>query len=136
MNSRPALEIVERYLNIVLVENNHGKGLEDLLTEDFVFDDPFGKASSAREFLGNSQRWIDTPKSFQMEKQFIDGNQVCSVYRIDVTTPSGVKVGVDLVDVVELRASRISKEKVYFANPVQFAKDMGFLSVYLEPFGS
>jgi len=136
MNSRPALEIVERYLNIVLVENNHGKGLEDVLTEDFVFDDPFGKASSAREFLGNSQRWIDTPKSFQMEKQFIDGNQVCSVYRIDVTTPSGVKVGVDLVDVVELRASRISKEKVYFANPVQFAKDMGFLSVYLEPFGS
>ena len=136
MNSRPTLEIVDKYLNIVLVQNKHGKGLEDLLTEDFVFDDPFGRASSAREFLGNSQPWIDTPKSFRMERQFIDGDHVCSVYRIDVTTPSGGMAGVDVVDVVELRGNRIAKERVYFANPVQFAKDMGFLSAYVKPFGS
>ena len=120
----------------MLVENNHGKGLEEVLTEDFVFDDPFGKTSSAREFLGNTQRWIDTPKSFQMEKQFVDGNRVCSLYRIDVVTPSGTKAGFDVVDVFELRANRIAKERVYFANPLQFAKQMGFLSAYLKSFGS
>ena len=135
MDKQTALDTVDRYLKIMLTDNNHGTGLEEVLTEDFVFDDPFGTASSAREFLNNSKRWIDTPKSFRVEKQFIDGDQVCSVYRIDVTTPSGARVGFDVVDVVELRGNRIAKERVYFANPVQFAKDMGFLSAYLKGFG-
>jgi hypothetical protein len=132
MDAASAIAIVNKYLNIMLVEINHGKGLENILSDDFVFDDPFGKASSAREFIGNSQRWIDTRKSFRMQQQFIDGTHVCSLYTIDVVTASGTRISADVVDLVELRAGLIAKEKVYFANPVRFAKDMGFLSDYLK----
>jgi ketosteroid isomerase-like protein len=134
MDTASTVAIVNKYLNIMLVENNHGKGLETILSEDFVFDDPFGKASSAREFIRNTQRWIDTRKSFRMQQQFIDGTHVFSLYTIDVVTPSGTQTSAEVVDLVELRAGRIAREKVYFANPVKFAKDMGFVSEYLKQF--
>jgi|GEM_PF-5319225 len=134
METGSAAAIVNRYLNIMLVENNHGSGLENILSEDFVFDDPFGKASSAREFIDYSQRWIATPKSFRMQRQLLEGNVVVSMYTIDVVTPSGAGASFEVVDVVELRAGKIAKEKVFFANPVKFAKDMGFASEYLKQF--
>jgi hypothetical protein len=71
-----------------------------------------------------------------MDRQFVEGDRVWSTYRIDVVTPSGATVGFDLVDIVEFHGSRIAREWVYFANPVQFAKEMGFLSAYLKAFGA
>ena len=136
MHTKTATAIVNKYLNIMLVENNQGRGLETILSEDFTFADPFGKASSAAEFIGNgqTQRWIATRKSFRMQRQFADGNHVCSVYVIDVVMPSAATASFEVVDLIEIRSDRIAKEKVYFANPVQFAKEMGFLSEYLKQF--
>lgn len=126
--------VVSRYLRIVLVENNQGKGLEDILAPDFAFDDPFGKASSASEFIASTQRWIATKKTLNVRRQVVDGNWVWSDLELHVTTPSGQTSVVNLIDVVQLRDDRITKENVYFANPVQFAKDMGFLEDYLKHF--
>jgi len=135
MDTQAALATVNRYLKIMLTDNNHGQGLEEILTDDFIFDDPFNKTSTAREFVAKTQPWITTRKTFRMDRQFVEGDRVCSTYRIDVATPSGATVGFDLVDIVEFRGSRIAREWVYFANPVQFAKEMGFLSAYLKAFG-
>lgn len=136
MDNTGAAAIVNKYLNVMLIENNHGRGLENLLREDFTFDDPFTKASSAREFMTNpaTLRWIDTRKSFRMRRQFVDGDQVCSIYVIDVVTPAGANASFEVADLFELRDGRIAKEKVYFADPVRFAKDMGFLPDYLKQF--
>lgn len=133
MNEKAAT-VVNRYLQIVLLENNQGKGLEEVLASDFVFDDPFGKSSSAREFIAYAQRWIATKKTLKVRRQVVDGDRVWSDLELDVTTPSGGTTVVNLVDVVQLRDQHIVTENVYFANPVQFAKDMGFLEEYLKQF--
>jgi hypothetical protein len=133
-----SVALVEKYLNIVLVENKHGGGLEHVLADDFSFEDPFVVESSITrgQFLGNPQtmRWIDTPKSYEVQRRFADENRVCLAYTIRVVGPSGTAGNYDVVDVFELRGDRIAKEKVYFADPVKFAKEMGFGSDYVKRF--
>jgi SnoaL-like domain len=134
MKPADPIAITNAYLRIVFTENNHGAGLENLLADDFTFYDPFANASTAREFITNTLRWIDTKKSLHVHRQFVDGNHVCSMYSIEVTTASGAMESFEIVDVVEIRADRIAVEKVYFADPVKFASDMGFASDYLKQF--
>ena len=135
MDTKAALATVNRYLKIMLTDNNHGQGLEEILTDDFIFDDPFNKTSTAREFVAKTQ-----PGSPPGRRSAWTGSSSRAIgyaphTEIDVATPSGATVGFDLVDIVEFRGSRIAREWVYFANPVQFAKEMGFLSAYLKAFG-
>lgn len=127
-----AIKIVNKYLDIMFVENNNGAGLSDILAHDFVFDDPFTVARGANDFISKTQDWIKTKKTLRMEKQLVDKNSVCSLYSIDVQTPKGNTETFQLNDYVELRDGKISKEKVYFFNPVQFAKAMGFLDTYIK----
>ncbi|MDP9037192.1 MAG: nuclear transport factor 2 family protein [Myxococcota bacterium] len=134
-----AAALVNRYLTIMMVERKQGAGLVDILDSGFVFEDPFvGRSDSVHQFIDNPQvqRWIDTPKSLRMQRQFVDGRHVCSTFAIDVVGPSGAAASYDVVDVVEVRGDRIVKEAVYFANPLKFAKDMGFAAAYVKPFGS
>jgi hypothetical protein len=132
MDNTSAVAVVNQYLDIMLVQNRQGEGLENVLTDDFQFDDPFGTASSAREFTSYVQRWIATPKSLHMKHHFVDGDQVCSIYTIDVANASGARASFDIADLFELHGGRIAKEKVFFANPVEFARHMGFASDYLK----
>jgi hypothetical protein len=129
-------EIVNKYLNIIFVENKNGEGLSDLLAEDFVFNDPFTKALSAKGFIDNpaTQNWIKTKKTLRMEKQLITKNSVCSLYSIDVQTPNGNTETFQLNDYVELHDGKISKERVYFFDPLKFAKAMGFLDSYVKAY--
>jgi hypothetical protein len=131
-----SLEIVNKYLNIIFVENKNGVGLSDLLAEDFVFNDPFTNASSAKEFIDNpaTQNWIKTGKTLSMEKQLVNENSVCSLYSIAVQTPNGKAEIFQLNDYVELTNGKISKERVYFSDPLQFAKAMGFLDSYVKAY--
>jgi len=134
METKNPLEIVNKYLNIIFVENKNGEGLTDMLTEDFSFDDPFSKSSSAKAFITNSQPWIKTKKTLRMQKQFVDSNLVCSIYTIDVLTLSGKTESFDLADYIELRNGKIAKEKVYFFDQVKFTKAMGFMEEYLKQY--
>lgn len=133
-----AAALVNRYLKIMMVERNHGAGLADILDPSFLFEDPFvGRSDSAHQFLDNAQvqRWIDTPKSLRMQRQFVDGDHVCSTFAIEVVGPSGTAASYDVVDVVEVRGDRLAQEAVYFANPLKFAKGMGFAAAYVKSFG-
>jgi ketosteroid isomerase-like protein len=135
-NYMESSEIVNKYLNIIFVENNNGAGLSDILAEDFVFNDPFTKALSAKDFIDNpaTQNWIKTRKKFRMEKQLIIKNSVCSLYSIDVQTPNGNTETFQLNDYVELNDGKISKERVYFFDPLKFAKAMGFFDSYVKAY--
>ena len=123
-----ALEVINKYLNIMLLENNAGEGLMDVVTSDFTFDDPFTKASSAQEFLEKTKDWIQTPKTFTLETEFVKENRVCKVYTLHVVIPTGETVDFAVADVFDLREGKIAKEKVYFFEPNKFAQAFGILS--------
>jgi len=69
-----------------------------------------------------------------MEKQLSTKNSVCSLYSIDVQTPNGNTETFQLNDYVELNDGKISKEQVYFFDPLKFAKAMGFFDSYVKAY--
>ena len=129
-----SLEIVNKYLNIIFVENKNGEGLSDILASNFVFDDPFSPARGASDFISKTQNWIKAKKTIQMEKQFADVNNVCSIYNIGVVTQSGDTAYFKLADYVKLLDGKIIIEQVFFDDPVKFAKAMGFMDFYLKKY--
>lgn len=129
-----SVDIVNKYLNIIFVENNNGAGLSDILAKDFVFDDPFNVARNADEFISKTQNWIKTKKTLKMEKQLVNKNSVCSLYTIEVQTPKGDTQSFKLNDYVEVTDGKISKETVYVFDPLKFAKAMGFLDNYVKAY--
>ena len=130
-----ALEVINTYLNILLLAQNAGEGLMDVVTADFTFDDPFTQASSAQEFLEKTKDWIQTPKTFTLETEFVHENRVCKVYTLHVVIPTGETVDFAVADVFALREGKIAKEKVYFFEPNTFARAFGILSdVEIPPF--
>jgi hypothetical protein len=129
-----SLEIVNKYLHIVFIENKNGEGLSDILAADFIFDDPFMHVSGPEAFISQGQNWIKAKKTIQIENQFSEGNNVCSIYNIGIVTPAGETANFQLVDHVKLLNGKIIKEQVYFSDPVKFAKAMGFMDVYLNKY--
>jgi len=81
-----------------------------------------------------TQNWIKAKKSIQMEKQFTDGNNICSIYSMGVVTPAGDTASFQLADYIALLGGKIAKERVYFSDPVKFAKAMGFMDTYLKKY--
>lgn len=126
------LDIVNKYLDIIFSKN--GEGLSDILMKNFIFDDPFTVARNAGEFIEKSAGWVRAEKSILMEKQFLDGNQTCSIYTIETRTPSGSKERFRLADYIEVRDDQISKERVYFFDQVAFAASMGFKDAFLKKY--
>jgi hypothetical protein len=48
--------------------------------------DPFTKASSAQEFLEKTKDWIQTPKTFTLETEFVNENSKRKVYFFEPNT--------------------------------------------------
>ena len=129
-----SLTIVNRYLNIIFVEDNKGAGLSDLLADDFVFDNPFSTARGSNDFISKVQMFISTKKTYKIERQFVNGDAVCTIYSFDVVTASGSTETFHVTAYAELRNGKIVKEREYFSDPVKFAKAMGFLENYLKAY--
>ena len=116
-----ALHIVNKYFDILATKT--GEGLESLVTDDVTFAGPFFQATGSTQFVGGMQKWVQVPKTYRMQKQFVAGNDTCSIYTVEVVSPSGKKVSVDMADWIELRDDKIAKERVYF-DPREWAKAM------------
>jgi limonene-1,2-epoxide hydrolase len=129
-----SLAIVNKYLNIIFVEDNKGTGLSDLLSDDFVFDNPFSTARGSNDFITKVQMFISTRKTYKIERQFVNREAVCTIYSFDVVTVGGTKETFQVTAYAELRNGKIVKEREYFSDPVKFAKAMGFLDNYLKAY--
>jgi|GEM_PF-1598871 len=94
-----------------------------MITDNIVFDGPFLKTSGAQNFIRDYQIFIQAKKSYTMLKQFADGNDICSIYIMDMETPQGV-VACHIADWMEFREDKVAKITIYF-DPRALAKALG-----------
>jgi ketosteroid isomerase-like protein len=59
-----------------------------------------------------------------MLRQFENGNDVCSIYEMDIATPSGGMMTIELTDWIQVADGRVAKQKIYY-DPREFAKAFG-----------
>ena len=106
-----AIDIVNKYYSIL--SEKQGEGLEAIAADDIVFDDPMTKARGVAEFVHYTKMWAQNKIIFHMLKQFADGNDICSLYTMEIPNPGGM-LRIDVADFIQVREGKIAKEKVYF----------------------
>ncbi len=117
-----ALDVVKKFYDIT--ENKKGEGLEETLTDDMKFDGPLMHSSNAKEYVESTKQFLQMHKATRMTKQFEDGDDVCSIYEMDIATPDGGTFTVDMVDWITVKGGKVAKQKIYY-DPREFAKAFG-----------
>jgi ketosteroid isomerase-like protein len=98
--------------------------LRDLLTEDFVFMGPLMRTEGREQYLGLLGQFLPAHVGYRFHHRFVDGNEVCSVYDMDVRTPSGATLTLSMADWLAVRAGRICRQKLFY-DPRGFAEAFG-----------
>ena len=117
-----ALDAVNTYFAILA--NKTGEGLVELVTDDVTFEGPFFQATGASEFLQGMKKWLQVPKTYHIQRQFVAENETCSIYSVEVVSPAGEKIRIEMADWIELRDGKVAKERVYF-DPREWAQALG-----------
>jgi ketosteroid isomerase-like protein len=117
-----ALETVKRFYDAT--ENKKGRGLETILAKDMAFIGPLMKTSGAQDYIDSTRQFLQMHKATRMLKQFENGNDVCSIYEMDIATPSGGMITIELTDWIQVADGRVAKQKIYY-DPREFAKAFG-----------
>lgn len=116
------LDIVKNYFELLATKDV--ERLPAMVADDATFKGPFFTASGREEFVAGMQRWMQVPKVFHMEQQFIADDETCSIFTVDLTGPNGDIVSVAMADWITLRDGKVAKERVYF-DPREWAKAIG-----------
>ena len=64
-------------------------GAAELLDDNFSFDGPMLQATSKAEFLAGSAALGPIVRGCDIHRQWVDGDDVCSIYDFKVETPAG-----------------------------------------------
>ena len=64
-------------------------GAAELLTDEFSFTGPILQADNKVDFLAGSARLGPIVQGYEMHRQWVDGDEVCSIYDFKVKTPVG-----------------------------------------------
>jgi hypothetical protein len=64
-------------------------GAAQLLSDDFTFQGPMLQANGKAEFLAGAAQLGPIVRGCELHHQFVDGDQVCSIYDFKIETPAG-----------------------------------------------
>jgi hypothetical protein len=65
------------------------EGAAEYLVEDFRFEGPVLTANSRADFLAGAAQLGPIVRGCEMHRQWVDGDQVCSIYDFKIETPLG-----------------------------------------------
>lgn len=65
------------------------EGASELLADDFDFEGPMIQAKGKAEFLAGASPLGPIMRGADMRRQWVDGDEVCSVYDFKIETPLG-----------------------------------------------
>ena len=119
-----ALKVVNKLYE--LTDGKKTKGLEDLLAEDMSFAGPVMNASGAKQYIAMNEQLLPSHLQTRMQSQFEKSNQVCSIYEMDLKTPSGTVITLQIADWIRVAEGKIVEQRIYY-DPREFAKAFGML---------
>lgn len=105
-----ALETTNRYYDVV---QNKGAGLADVLADDVTFNGPLVQWTGKAEFLEGFAQMAEGMAGIRMLKQFENGDEVCSIFEMDMNTPKG-PITASMAEWVKVSNGRIAAAKLHF----------------------
>jgi len=100
-----ALDIVNRFMQ---------SQDPSLLADDFRFLGPVDQTTGIDAFITLNADFFPLVTKMSMLKQFEQGNDVCSLYEMDLTSPSGTSLTLHIADWVVVEGGKMVKERMYY----------------------
>jgi ketosteroid isomerase-like protein len=117
-----ALEIVKKLYK--LTDSKKTTGLEDLLANDMVFVGPVMRSDGAKQYITLNEQLLPFHIQTRMKSQFEKGDEVCSIYEMDLRTPSGGAITLQVADWIRTEGGKVAEQRIYY-DPREFAEAFG-----------
>ncbi len=85
-----------------------------LLADDFRFIGPVDQATGIDAFMKLNESFFPLVTGMRMLKQFENGNDVCSIYEMDLKSPSGQSLTLNIADWVVVKNGKMEVERIYY----------------------
>lgn len=118
------LATVNRFLHLT---SSSGNGLGEaagLLAEDVVFKGPLMSLTGRAAYLELLGQFVPAHVSTRVLRQFVDGDEVCSINHLTVRSPAGEQVVLEMAEWFRLRDDRIAEHTLFY-DPRGFAAAFG-----------
>jgi ketosteroid isomerase-like protein len=123
-----SLDLVNRFLSLASPKGRDIQALlpeiAKLFAEDLVFTGPLTKLEGRDKYIGLLGRILAVQNEFEPIRQFEDGDEVCSIHAMTVTTPTGNRLRSEVAEWFKIRNGVIAEHKIYY-DPREFMKAFG-----------
>jgi hypothetical protein len=88
-------------------------GAAELLADEFTFIGPVLQASSKAEFLAGSAALAPIVRGCEIRRQWVNGDEVCSIYDFKVETPAGAG-SIPMAEWSVVRGHKLVSSRLFF----------------------
>ncbi|HZD03210.1 MAG TPA: nuclear transport factor 2 family protein [Actinomycetes bacterium] len=88
-------------------------GAAELLADEFSFNGPILQAAGKAEFLAGSGTAAAIARGCHIHRQWVDGDEVCSIYDFAVETPAGAG-SIPMAEWCVVRDGRLVSSRLLF----------------------
>lgn len=117
-----AREIADKFYGVT--DKKDVRGLAQLVDPDVSFIGPLMRTSGAEGYVALNEQLLPFHLKTRLLKQFEAGEDVCSIYEMDLRTPAGEVLTLEVADWIQVRDGRIRQQRIYY-DPRDFAKAFG-----------
>lgn len=109
-----ALDIVNKFL----------QGQDDsVVADDFKFIGPVDQTEGKEAFMKLNAAFFPLVRGMRMLQQFENGNNVCSIYEMDLEMPSGKKPTLKIADWAVVKSGKIVQSQIVY-DPRDYVAEM------------
>ena len=117
-----AKDVVDRFYEAT--NARRAQDLPALVSDHVTFVGPLMRATGAQEYVAMNEQLLGFHAGTRMLRQFEDGEEVCSIYELDMSTPAGGSISVTIADWIRVADGKIASQRIYF-DPRAFADAFG-----------
>ncbi|MER3318042.1 MAG: nuclear transport factor 2 family protein [Allomuricauda sp.] len=118
-----ALKTVKKFMRLTN-EKGDIKSAVGLMADDIEFIGPAAKCKSKEEYAALLEQFLSAHNSWKLHQTFENGNEVCFINDIQVNTPNGGILTLELVEWFKVENGKIKRHKVFY-DPTEFKKAFG-----------
>lgn len=84
------------------------------LADNFRFIGPVDQTTGIEAFMKLNESFFPLVTGMRMLKQFENGDDVCSIYEMDLKSPSGISLTLNVADWVVVKNGKMEEECIYY----------------------
>jgi ketosteroid isomerase-like protein len=107
------LQLVNQFYDVTNKQKD-ADGIRPYLADDFTFVGPLAQTVGIEAYVALNQQLLPAHVETRVLKQFQDGNEVCSIYEMDLRKPNGEIFTAKMADWVKVKNGRMAEQYIYY----------------------